>query len=210
MQITALRPARFRRPLLTTIALIIAGAGIWEFALKDRLIAKRWGVVEPGQIYRSGQLSRYLVERVLKEQNIRVVIDLTDIDPLDADQAAERAVLTRLGIESKRFPLAGDGTGDLGQYAAAIREICAAVEQGKPVLVHCHAGAQRTGGVVAAYRLLVQQRSVEETRREMTRYGWDSRRDAILLDYLNEHLAELANRLAADGIIAGLADVPRL
>lgn len=202
----------FRRTILGTILAAIAlGTLLWQFVFKDRLVAKRWGVVEPGQIYRSGQLSRHLVKRVLDEHKIRVVVDLTDIDPKDVDQAAERAVLPQLGIESKRFPLVGDGTGDLQQYVAAIRAICSAVKSGRPVLVHCHAGAQRTGGVIAAYRLLVQGWPATDARDELIRYGWHPRRDAVLLDYLNAHLAELANLLAAERVITKVPEsLPRL
>jgi protein tyrosine phosphatase (PTP) superfamily phosphohydrolase (DUF442 family) len=204
--------ARSRRLILfTLLAVVPIGAIVWQFVLKDRIVAKRWGVVEPGRIYRSGQLSRHLVRRMLEDHRIRVVVDLTEIDLHDADQSAERDALRQLGIESRRFPLVGDGTGDLRQYAAAIRAICTAVASGKPVLVHCHAGAQRPGGVIAAYRLLVQHRSPEEARREMIRYGWDPGRDAVLLDYLNTHLAELANLLAADRVITSVPDeVPHL
>jgi protein tyrosine/serine phosphatase len=67
------------------------------------------------------------------------------------------------------------------------------------VLVHCHAGAQRTGGIVAAYRLLVENRSPEFVIRELEAYGWNRRRDQILLDFINENLRKAAEELVATG-----------
>ena len=39
------------------VAIIGGSIWVWEDVLEDRLIPKRWGVVEAGAIYRSGQLS---------------------------------------------------------------------------------------------------------------------------------------------------------
>lgn len=42
----------------------------------------------------------------------------------------------------------------------------------KPVFVHCHYGADRTGGVVAAYRVVVEEWSKEDAIKEMTEGGF--------------------------------------
>ncbi|WP_339674913.1 hypothetical protein, partial [uncultured Gimesia sp.] len=49
---------------LILCACIATGVLIWEELLEDRVVAKRFGVVEPGKIYRSGQISSYLIEPV--------------------------------------------------------------------------------------------------------------------------------------------------
>ncbi len=48
-----------RKPWIIGLMIAIIGGSIWlwEDVLEDRLIPKRWGVVEAGVIYRSGQLS---------------------------------------------------------------------------------------------------------------------------------------------------------
>jgi protein-tyrosine phosphatase len=187
-------------------------AGMWFGVLRDRVVAKRWGVVDEGAIYRSGQLSRHLVQPVLERYGIRVVIDLTEADPADVDQQAEQRAIAELGLESHRCPLIGDGTGDIRQYAAAVAAIVAARRDRKPVLVHCHAGAQRTGGVIAAYRLLVERRqSTAEVLAELPRYGWQRGRDDVLVEYLNQHMEELARILVEQHVIDDVpAPLPRL
>lgn len=195
------------------VGIVLAcGAAVFEFELKDRLIAKRWGVVEEGAIYRSGQLSRHLIKSQLQQHGIQVVIDLTDEDRADEDQRAERWTIAELGIEAHRFPLTGDGTGDVRRYAEAVAAMVTAKRGGKPVLVHCHAGAQRTGGVVAAYRLLVERtRTPVEVSAELARFGWQRGRDDVLLDFLNAHLEELARLLVERGIIDDVpSPLPRL
>jgi len=182
--------------------IILAGVVLtWEEVVKDRVIPKRWGVVEKGLIYRSGQLSSSLVKRVLERHQIKVIVDLTGTMPDDRDQGAEQKAATELGIEHMRFPLGGEGTGDIANYAGAVTAIVDARRLGKPVLVHCAAGAQRTGGAIAFYRLLIEKKPPSFVVREMARYGWDPKRNKVLLDYIDEHMGELAVMLQEKGAI---------
>jgi protein tyrosine phosphatase len=73
------------------------------------------------------------------------------------------------------------------------------------VLVHCAAGAYRTGGVVAAYRMLVQGGSPADAWAEMKRYDWDDS-EPQLPDYLNSNMAELAAQLVQLGVIDEVPD----
>ena len=186
--------------LAALVGLIAGGIALWTEVIRDRVIAKRWGVVEEGHIYRSGQVSRHLIESQLKEHGIRVVVDLMGDDPGNREQPYERAVIERLGIELVKCPLIGDGTGDPREYVRAIRAIDTARRENQPVLVHCYAGSQRTGGVVALYRLLVRGESPESILAELPRYDWRPSRDRILLEYLDKHLPGIASELAAAGV----------
>jgi protein tyrosine/serine phosphatase len=180
-------------------------------ALRDRFIPKRWGVVEEGKIYRSGQLSRQLVRETLEAHGIQTVVDLTWDDPSEPNHVAELAAIAERRIERKLCPLQPDGTGDVHIYAQAVAAVARAAREGKPVLVHCAAGTQRTGGVVAFYRLLVEGKSPEFTFAEMRKYHYDPRHSPKLLRYVNEHIAEIAEDLVRDGIIERIpAPLPRL
>lgn len=186
-------------------------ACVWQLLAKDLLVAKRWGVVEPGRIYRSGQISVPLIKPMLAKHGIQVVIDLTVADDGNREQSAERLAISELGIQSVRYPLKGDGTGDVQNYIKAIQSLARARREGKPVLVHCSAGAQRTGGVIAAWRLLVERQPPQSVYAELQAYGWRSGKDAILLAYLNGHMQELADALKQLGIIEAVpAPLPRL
>ena len=123
------RRAWRRTGILLTAIVLVVGVWTWEEVVKDRVIPKRWGVVEDGIICRSGQLSASLVKRTLAQHGIEVIVDLTGEVPGDRDQRAERKAAQELGIEVKRFPLSGDGTGDLARYAGAVEAVVRAVEE---------------------------------------------------------------------------------
>jgi hypothetical protein len=87
----------------------------------------------------------------------------------------------------------------------------ASERKGVPVLVHCSAGAQRTGACVAFYRLLVRGEPAESVYAELPRYGWDPKTDQILIDYANSNMRTLAELLVARHVIERVPDkLPQL
>lgn len=195
-----------RRRIGIAILIVVAGVLTWESGLKYRFTAKRWGVVEPGRIYRSGQISKWMIDETLVKHNIQVIVDLTGLEKADEHQLAEIDAAERHLVDHHRCPLGGDGTGDLRHYAKAIATLDAAVHENRPVLVHCSAGAQRTGGVVAAYRVLVQKESPQKAYSELPQYGWRAEKDGILLTFLNSNMAELAGLLVKNGVLNSVPD----
>lgn len=178
--------------------------GLWHFLLRDRVIVKRWGEVIRGKAYRSGQISRHLIKQTLQHYQIRRIICLTSPDESDPDLLAELQASAELGVEHIFLPMNGRGGGKVEHFTKAVDLLAQSTQQGHPVLVHCHAGAQRTGGVVAAYRLLIEQRGTDFVMEELKRYGWNSQRDQYLINYVNEHIHDAAMSLLAQGRITKL------
>lgn len=194
---------RRKQLLVAGLAALLVAGSVWGWTsvIKDRVIPKRFGVVEQGRIYRSGQLSASLVKKILARNNIRVIVDLTTDDPKKTDQQAEKKAAAELNVKTLRFPLGGNGAGDVNCYAGAVAAIANAEKENLPVLVHCAAGAQRTGGVIAAYRLLVQKKDPVFVVSEMKRYDWTQKGNPDLLPYLNSNMARLAEMLKQAGVI---------
>ena len=187
-------------PALLAVLALLAALGLWE-AFKYQIVPRRFGIVERNLVFRSGRIAPRLVSRTLREHKIAVIVDLTEPSPDDASWRAEREAAENLGISVLNFDLVGDGTGNITNYAKAVAAIVEAKRANKPILVHCAAGAQRNGGVVAAYRLLVEKQLPETVLAEMSRYGWKARRNRALVDYLNRHMAELRSLLQEMGAV---------
>ena len=160
-----------------------------------------WGTVVPGKIYRSATISRHMVREKLTDHHIAVIVFLSKDTGDDPDLTEERAAAKAMGVEFLNFPMNGDGVAEPSQYPAALEAVYHAAQGGKPVLIHCHSGAQRTGGVVAMYRILIEGKPMKEAYAELSHYGFDPARNPTLLPFLNEHMTEWGQKLAADKII---------
>ena len=202
---TGLFSARTRK-LILVIAVLGGVALLLDEFVKYRVVAKRFGTVYDGELYRSGQISRWMFEKTVKSHGIQVVIDLNGREPESEHQTAEIASAEKLNLELYRFPLGGDGRGDITRYADAIETIHTSRTAGKPVLVHCAAGTQRTGGVVATYRMLVRGESPATAWDEMVDYGWKPEKEQELLDYINGNMRTLATMLVERGVIAQIPE----
>jgi len=201
--------------LFIAVPAIVIGLAVWVWFgfIRYHFVPKRFGVVVPGHIYRSGQISAPLVKKILTKYNIRVIIDLTSADPNDPDKRAEKQAAAELNINVLRFTMSGNGTGDINDYANAVIAIANAEKQNLPVLVHCTAGAMRTGGVIAVYRLLAQKIDPNIVEDEIEKYGCAIDDKPVLRSFVNDNMAELATRLKQAGVIdqipATIPQIPR-
>jgi hypothetical protein len=194
---------KLRRSLIAALlALAVGSACLMLFrTIRFHVRPKRFVAVEPGRLFRSGELAPRLVRDVLEENRIRKVVWMLNYDARKASHRAEKAAIEALGIEQVNLSLRGDGTGKVGRYVDAISEVAESLDAGEAVLVQCASGSRRTGGVIALYQLLVQGRSPEEAYRELDRFGSHPVAETPLVAYLNQNMGEIARRLAARGVI---------
>lgn len=181
------------------IACVVAGI-VWNEVLKYHFVAKRWAEVVPGVVFRSGQISKWMIEETFLSHGIQAVVDMS-VNEGGEHQLYELETVHKHDIEYFRFPLGGGGTGDIRMYANALAVLSRCADEGRPVVVHCAAGSTRTGGVVATYRMLIEKQSSEFAYEEMQRHGWRPAADDELVDYINDHMQELATLLVQNGVI---------
>ena len=177
---------------------------------KDRFVPRNLGEVVPGVVYRSGQIDQRLIAGFLEDRGIRRIVVMSNYEFDDPDHVAQREASEALGIEVVRVAMRGNGVGTAEQYAEIVAWVHDSAEQNIPTLLHCHAGAQRTGGTVAAYRLLVQGRPPAEVYDEARTHEWDPEDDLAWPEFLNANMAAIAARLAERGAIEAVPDpLPR-
>ncbi|HCE44854.1 MAG TPA: hypothetical protein DET40_15040 [Lentisphaeria bacterium] len=192
------------------ISVLVAAAVVfgiaWNNGLRDRLVPKRFGVVESGRICRSGKIHPAIIEETLKQYGIKTIINLTGPEGL---QKAEDEAAKKLGIEIFNYKFLEGGLSPAPDYAAVIKTISDSRNAGRPVLVHCNAGENRTGGVIAVYRILVEGKPPDEAYAELLRYGW--KKDNAMISHLNGNMKSVSEMLVDAKVIDRMpAPIPQL
>ena len=100
----------------------------------------------------------------LKAHNIQTVISLRSSGKRDQKELGE------LGIHLVHLPMRAWRISDK-QVAQALQQIRLGQQKGG-VLVHCYHGSDRTGLVIAMYRIIEQNWSIEAAREEMKKGGY--------------------------------------
>ncbi|HSB29124.1 MAG TPA: dual specificity protein phosphatase family protein [Pyrinomonadaceae bacterium] len=116
-------------------------------------------------LYRGGQPASKGLQR-LKQLGIKTVINLRDDDDRarQEESAAKAAGLTYFNIPLSTFGRPTDATVD--RILALIN-----TPENQPVFVHCHRGADRTGTVIAIYRIEHDGWSSEKAKAEAKQFG---------------------------------------
>lgn len=176
-------------------AAVVAGAGLlWAEGVWPHIAPKNFGVAHvEGQrrVYRSGELTVAATAKVVRKYGIRTIVDLGTHEPDSPEERIAQKTAEALGLTRYRFDLEGDGTGDPNDYVAALRILTDPAAQ--PVLVHCGAGAERTGCAIALYRQLEQGWDEDLAYSETKKYRHSSERNPRLrhvMDFYGDAIIE--------------------
>lgn len=167
--------AELRRPTaayrwIYWLALPVAALAFWAVA-RNYWAWDNFGTVEPGQVYRCGQLLPGQLEKLIKRYKIKTIIKTNIPDLSLADMGREREVCRRHYVRVAALIMPGDGRGEFAQYDQALALLCD--QRNLPALITCARGTHRTGAVVAVYRVLAQHWTVARALAEMEDYRFD-------------------------------------
>ena len=147
------------------VSCIIAGAiGIYCGALQ---LLGNVHVVVAQQFYRSAQLDKVTLARVIQEHGIKSILNLLGASPSKPWYADEIAVSKALRVEHYDYGISAD------EFVAPdkIDEILNIVRDApKPILVHCKNGADRSGLIAAVYLANIQGVIVDEAAGQLSLY----------------------------------------
>jgi lipid-A-disaccharide synthase-like uncharacterized protein len=182
-------PRRGKLLLLSAVVLAILGAvgALWSHESFRLPFAKNFGVVVPGEIYRSGYLSTAALSRTHSRYGIRTIIDLGGSEPNTDEYQQEVTTASALGMQRFEFVLPGDGTGDPRTYVKVLQLM--ADRNNHPILIHCGAGTFRTSTAVILYLNIYQKLPFWDAVQTCRQFGYDPHNNLRHLAYLAENLA---------------------
>jgi len=113
-------------------------------------------------LYRGGQPSKEGF-RTLAKMGINIVVDLR------GSRDSERKIVTHLGMQYVAMPWQCSFPKDktFAQFLTLLRQ-----NPGKKVFVHCRVGDDRTGMMIASYRMARESWSAEKAEKEMEKFGF--------------------------------------
>lgn len=146
------RGALLRRGAFAFLAACVtipAGAGAWAAYLQA---TGNIHEVVPDRVFRSNQLDPERLAALLQDEGIRTVINLRGGTADDDWYRREADVVAAAGATLVDIPMADDREPDTGQMT---RLLAALRSSPTPILIHCKAGADRSGLAAALYQLKV-------------------------------------------------------
>lgn len=142
-------------------------------------------------VYRGAQPKNGGLE-LLKELGIKTVINLrNDDDRAKREEAGARGG----GLQYFNFPFARRG----GPQGKNMEQVLSVINDpaNQPVFVHCRDGADRTGVVIAVYRITHDRWTGEQAKWEAKRHGlkpWQFRMKNYILDYYKRQTTTATQR----------------
>jgi protein tyrosine/serine phosphatase len=164
--------------------------------------AKRFREVEPGKLYRSGQMTAAGFRETIERYNIKTVVNLQheEPDPLLAEhwlgkgKVRERELCEQLGV---RYVLLKPDILPPGNTVEmeppVVEEWLSLLKKAEnyPILLHCKAGLHRTGRLTAIYRMELHRWSAGEALRELRANGYGfvaaSENDEFVIQFIQNY-----------------------
>lgn len=193
-----------RRGLLITLILVfIVGLPVfsYRYVYAHR---KRFRVVTPGKVYRSGQLTQDGFRDMIRKHGIKTIINLQEDvpDPLLPQNMVERStrlesdLCQELGVRYvqispdlvpiRQFPERRPDAVD--QFLSIMDEMHERPDEYFPVLIHCRAGLHRTGCMVSIYRMEYENWSPLEAYRELKAQGFGNSACTSANQYVRQYV----------------------
>jgi undecaprenyl-diphosphatase len=154
-----------------------------------------------GEAYRSAQLDRDELAHYVRKHRIRSIINLRGRRPDQAWYREETATARELGV--RHFDYGGIGA----TRAPSPRQVHELLElfamAPRPVLLHCRAGADRSGLAAALWKTMIDGAPASEARRQLSlRYGHVPVGPTTVLDDFFDHWNPAGGQAVEPAVLA--------
>ena len=151
---------------------IVAGLAAWLF------LGENFATLRPGELYRSGQMTRASLEAKLHDHRVKTVLNLRGSHPEEAWYRDERAATLAAGATQVDIPLSSCEWMSKAQ-ARALVDVLETAE--RPLLIHCFHGSERTGIASAFAELLRPGSTLADAHAQFTlRYLYTGYGDGVV------------------------------
>jgi len=161
---TSVQRSPGRRWLRSLLTIVIGAVVVLAAYAAGTYYESNFHTVVSGELYRSGQMDSTRLASRVRQYGIKSILNLRGPDQ-GAWYQAEVQTASRLGVLHYDVRLSATEEVDLSKMQDIVRLLRTAP---KPILIHCKAGSDRTGLVVALYRLAISGDSPAVADRELT------------------------------------------
>lgn len=192
--------------IVLVVAFLTAFTGAVYFYFRSSYEhSKRLRVVEPGVLYRSGQLTADGFRDAVQRYRIRTIVNVQDEvpdptlhhGPLSFGTTKESELCRELGVnyvwlapDLRPRTLNMPKPTVLDDFFAVLDD-----PSNYPILLHCKAGLHRTGVLTAVYRMEYQNWSRESAFREMKAHGFGDTACTDANEYVWQYVLTYKSRL---------------
>lgn len=159
-----------RKDRLGAARICIALAILSAFLGCTRSMPENFDCVEEGILYRSGQPGAKALERMVGQFGIKTIVNLRSEDRIKEDPPGQEEIQFAREHEVNLIILPyGDSSPEVQteRFLSIVGD-----PANHPVLVHCARGRERSGVMVAVYRMAVNGWPPERALEEMKKYGF--------------------------------------
>jgi protein tyrosine/serine phosphatase len=150
-----------RIAIVTLVLLMLSAAGVFLYVEEQG----NFHAITHGEAYRSGQLDRDELEYYISTYNIRSIINLRGEHPDELWYIEEKEVSAQ--HNAKHYDVSLSSTRE--PYEENIRQLIDIFKNApRPVLIHCQAGADRSGLASAMWKVIIDKEPKSEAQKQLS------------------------------------------